>query len=93
VDYTNETGINFQENPTRDTNNRDNQLEYKCDVKLYPWSWYFSTFSCLVKIVSQKSSFSRAVLLARRSMSEALMLWAFRVDHLSVRTCEQWPHT
>ena len=26
-------------------------------------------------------------------MSEALMLQAFRVDHLSVRTCEQWPHT
>jgi len=30
--------------------------------------------------------------LARRSMSEALMLQAFRLDHLSVRTCEQWPH-
>jgi len=26
-------------------------------------------------------------------MSEALMLQAFRVDHMSVRTCEQWPHT
>ena len=26
-------------------------------------------------------------------MSEALMLQAFRVDHLPVRTCEQWPHT
>jgi len=25
-------------------------------------------------------------------MSEALMLRAFRFDHLSVRTCEQWPH-
>ena len=30
------------------------------------------------------------VLLARRSMSEALMLQAFRVDHLSVCTCELW---
>ena len=30
-------------------------------------------------------------LLARRSMSEALLLQAFRLDHLSVRTCEQWP--
>jgi len=29
------------------------------------------------------------VLLVRRSMSEALMLQAFRLDHLS---CEQWPH-
>jgi len=26
-------------------------------------------------------------------MSEALMLQAFRLDHLSVRGCEQWPHT
>jgi len=25
-------------------------------------------------------------------MSEALMLRDFRVDHLSVRTCEQWRH-
>jgi len=31
-----------------------------------------------------------AQLLARRSMSEAFMLRAFRLDHL--RTCEQWPH-
>jgi len=31
--------------------------------------------------------------LARRSMSEALLLQAFRLDHLSVRTCEQSPHT
>ena len=36
---------------------------------------------------------THVVLLACRSMSEALMLRAFRVDHLSVRTCEQWPHT
>jgi len=33
------------------------------------------------------------LLLARRSMSEALLLQAFRLDHLSVRTCEQWPPT
>jgi len=32
------------------------------------------------------------LLLARRSISEALMLRDFRVDHLSVRTCEQWQH-
>ena len=31
--------------------------------------------------------------LARHSMSEALLLQAFRLDHLSVRTCEQSPHT
>ena len=33
------------------------------------------------------------ILLARRSMSEALMLQAFGVDHLSVRTCEQSRHS
>jgi len=37
------------------------------------------------------SFISQVRFLARRSMIEALMLRAFRVDHLSVRTCEQWP--
>jgi len=32
-------------------------------------------------------------LLARRSMSEARMLQAFGVCHLSVRTCEQSRHS
>jgi len=33
------------------------------------------------------------IISASLSMSEALMLQAFRLDHLSVRGCEQWPHT
>jgi len=38
-------------------------------------------------------SHKTVLLLARRSMSEALMLQAFCLDHLSVRSCEQWPPT
>jgi len=36
---------------------------------------------------------NRPELLARRSMSEALLLQAFRLDHLSVHTCEQSRHS
>jgi len=46
---------------------------------------YVAHYMCLP--IKQFRSF-----LARRSMSEALLLQAFRLDHLSVRICEQWPH-
>jgi len=63
------------------------------DVRRHRELRYVTTMWLLGAVPRNCSEQVTSMLLARRSMSEALMLQAFGVDHLSVRTCEQWPPT